>query len=258
MPDSSMYQEFNLHTAMQIPQVRDRFERGVKLHELKQLKTFFHSCSEKEYLRKTYGPMIQDLAFLENSGAMKLPCAAPGSHISSRRHWIALNGYYKVDQTTLLDEGIELRRIINTLSIHTPVLILDNEAWSVYKAILRYSRLNTMSVFKYLTYVVSVLSQTEMPYGSFVDDRFVKWLLWAKDPRDVEDEVEKVLEKVTFDDHAGLVPLILNGSYCFPIQNWISCEGYYYLMSVPSWTLSSKGPADYTDNQLREWDFFTC
>lgn len=248
------YQSFNLTNALQIPQVRDRFQRGVKLHEFAQMKAFFASCAESDYIRKTYGKMIQDLEFLESSGAMKLPAAMPGNHISSRKHWIAVSGHYKVDYTSLHEEGLEIRTIVNTLSILTPVLILDNDAWEIYNAVVRYTRAPHSVALRYLIYVLSTLQQTGMPYGSYVDDRYIKWLMWTKDPEEVFSYNNHVVRDVLKDDQVGLVPKLISDSYCIPVNHWSFSDGWYYNITVPSWTLSSR---DNIDNQLSNWDFFT-
>lgn len=255
MSQSHEYQQFNLTNALLIPQVRDRFQRGVKLHELAQMKEFFIACSNDSYIRKTYGKMVQDLEFLESSGAMKLPAAIPGNHISSRKHWVAISGYYKVDYTSLCEEGIDIRTVVNTLSILAPILILDNDAWSIYNAVVRYTRAPHSVALQYLIYVLSTLQQTGMPYGGYVDDRFVKWLMWSKDPEEVFSHNQQVSSEVLQDDKVGIMPKLLDGSYCMPMNNhWSFSDGWYYNVTVPSWTLSDR---DYIDNQLSSWDFFT-
>ena len=93
-----------------------------------------------------------------------------------------------------------------------------------------------------------------MPYGSYVDERYIKWLMWTKDPEEIFSYTNHVVREVLKDDQVGLVPKLISDSYCIPLNHWSFSDGWYYNITVPSWTLSNR---DNIDNQLSNWDFFT-
>lgn len=263
-----VYQEFNLTNALQMPQVRDRLEKGVKLHELAKLKTMFQACAEKDYIRKMYGTMLQDLEFLQTSGAMQLPETKFGHHISSRRHWVAVSGFFRADRRSLYEENLQARKIVNTLSLYVPVLILDDQAWMIYQTLFRLSHFQPHITFRYLLYVLNVLDSTELPFGNFVNDDFVKWALWTKDPdellpflknaktqQQVEQGLLETMPQVTKDDPEGLLNQLLIGNYCLPmLRHWVCYDGWYFQPAVPTWAFRE----DNVGNYLTSWNFFVC
>lgn len=250
-----VYQEFNLRSALEVPTVRDQLRRGVKLHEFRALKKVFEDAAQKEYIRKRYGTLFQDLEFLEAAGATKMPEARIGSHIASRRHWVAVQGSFRADAGSLFDEGVQVRKIVNTLSIYAPLLILDNEAWAVYDIILRASKGRTLDLpLKYLLYTLATLQETHLPFGTVVDERYVKWLLWTKEVEEIERSLESLCGSLLKDDQEGLIPRLLAQNYCLPLhQHWISFDGWYFQPAIPSWAFSS---GYHSQNYLTDWSFF--
>lgn len=246
-----------LHECFSVPVVRDRLERGVKLQELNELKTFLERNREKQFLQKEYGYLIQDLEFLELEGALKMPAIVPGRYMTVRNHWVALKGYFDPNEFDLANEGLRRRFIINTPSVLSPVLALDGEAWTIYNLIVSYRpRLTRYQVMAYLVYILEVLMMTESPLGYIVNESYIHHVMNTYTPdqclAESPSSFNRLSEAEKLDDPRNVVLRILQETYCLPSNNWIFSDGFYFLMTLPSWTLSA------SDNYVENWDFFTC
>jgi len=252
--------DFTISNALDTPQVRDRLEKGVKLHELANLKKFFEDSRAAQLVRKSYGYLIQDMEFLQTTGAMRFPERPSVAPISTVRHWVAIRGYYKVDPVLLASSGVEHRVIINTASLNLPVLIMDADAWRLYYLITKYSRgVNTREqIFTYLLYVLDVLKPTQLPFGVYVDEGFVKWMMFCKDYNDIAEQVCGLSSSEIVADSEGILQSLVDESFCMPSKTWIFSDGLYFQITVPSWTLSSRDGIDYTGNYITDWDFFVA
>lgn len=252
--------EFTISNALDTPQVRDRLEKGVKLHDLANLKKFFEESRSAQLVRKSYGYLIQDMEFLHTTGAMRFPERPSVASISTVRHWVAIQGYFKVDPVLLASSGVEHRVIINTASLNLPVLIMDADAWRLYYLISKYSRGNNTKeqIFTYLLYILDVLKQTQLPLGAYVDEGFVKWVMFCKDYNEIVEQAYDLPSSDLVDDPEGVLSNIADETFCMPSKTWIFSDGLYYQITVPSWTLSSKDGIDYTGNYITGWDFFVA
>ena len=250
-----------LSDCFQVPEVRDRLERGVKIQELANLKLFLENSRAEALVQKQYGYLIQDLEFLESEGAMKLPVVRTNTYVSVVPHWVALKGYFEVDEHSLSRVGMMRKFIINAPSIRSPLLCLDADAWGIYKLILSSSRMTKYQAISYLVYILEVLAMTESPFGDVVDDRYVQHVVWTTSHEEVQEQAieahARLVESQKFDDPLGIIPLILTEDYCLPTNSWIFSDGNYFLLSVPSWTLSSQEGMDFSDNYVESWDFFS-
>jgi hypothetical protein len=246
---------------MMFPAVRDRLERGVKLHELDQLKKFLELNKQEAYLKKQYGHLIQDLEFLEVEGALKFPQIQPDLYLSIKPHWVAIKGYYQVNSSLLQQEDLTHRFFVNTPSLKSPILVLNNEAWRIYRRILLTNRnLTRYQAFNYLVYILYVLSVSESVYGSVIDDDFVRRTVFtytAQEIQDVAVEYYECLLGSKIEDPNQKLPLLLKEDYCLPCNSWIFSDGWYFHVVVPTWTLSQRQGQDYSNNRLESWDFFT-
>lgn len=251
-----------LRDCFSVPVVRDRLEKGVKLQELVEIKKFLELNREQEYLKKEYGYLIQDLEFLESVGALRMPAATPGRYVTLKPHWIAIRGYFEVNQFTLAHEGVESRFIINTPSLFTPILTLDTDAWQLYSMITRAGHLSRYQALAYLVYILEVLHLTDLPLGQVVTPSYVRYAISTYDPDGVLEEAKRSYVRLMtanrIDDPKGTLLRILNETYCLPTNDWIFSDGWYYLATIPSWTMSSAGHEDYSGNYVQSWDFFTC
>ena len=226
------------------------------LQDLGEIKRFLERSRNEQLIKKEYGYLIQDLEFLEMEGALKLPVIPPGKFMTVRDHWVALKGYFDVNDFDLEKEGLARRFIINTPSVRTPVIALDTEAWKIYSTILQHSQLTRYQAMCYLVYILEVLMMTESPLGDIVDEDYIHHVVMAHDVSvflEAADESCLRLQLAErFDDPSAIIPRILREEYCLPSNNWIFSDGSYFLMSLPSWTLSS------SNNYVENWDFFTC
>lgn len=242
---------------LEIPAVRDRLQRGVKLHDLAALQKFLEENREQAFLKKEYGYLVQDLEFLQAVGALEMPDVEHSKFITLKPHWVAINGYFNVNPFTLSREGVESRFVINTPSVRTPILILDNQAWRIYRLALRFGRLTRYQALAYLVYLLEVSHLTD---EHAVSDAYIKHVVSQYDTDSMREEAmasyTRLVEAAKIEDPCGALSRILDEVFCLPTNSWIFSDGWYHLITMPSTLFADDGREDYTGNYVQSWDFF--
>jgi hypothetical protein len=257
--DEPIDQDF-LKSAFLYPEIRQRLQRGVHLDELRQIKRWLEDHRNDTYLQKEYGFIVSDLEFLSDTKSLGPPPARRGPFIQVQFHWVAVRGYYDVDNAFLTQEGIQSRWIINTMSVLSPILILDTEAHAIYRSLIRYASRNTptSTILQQLLYL---LYDSHVVGG--VDDSYIRYVLrtrsYESDPR-AQRSLEELTDAGKIVDDFKVVPRLVNSEYCVPSRTCISWDGWFHFLTLPTWSLSSlgsgKSSVDYTGNHIDGWDFF--
>ena len=250
-----------LQSCFDVPQVRNRLERGVKLNELLELREFLEKHRHEQFVQKEYGHLYEDLDFLKQAGALSVPYPDLRCFISVRPHWVAVKGYFNVSKSLLLTGEVQSRWVVNTLALCAPMMILHSDAWKIYKSVLSSARLTPRQALIYTIYILEILSLTEAPLGTLVNDALIRYVVREYDSESLLsrslDSLLRLAQTSRIEDPQGVLPALFRNEYCFPNHSWIIWDGWLYLPMLPSWTLSTWGDEDNSGNYIEQWDFFS-
>lgn len=247
------------------PEVKERLRRGIKLDELSQVRQFLETYQADSYFRKNYGFIIDGINLIRDFRMDQVPSAPPGVFVSTVDHWVGINGYFNVSLDQLAYESMESKWIINILALRTRMLILNTDAYRIFKmlTVIR-PRTNRLCLLRVLFIALHLLHESCAPFSVFMTPSFVKYL-WYRFGFVAEETLSDdslnafyiLRDAGLVSDEVGLIEKLLKESSCIPLGTTYVDDGWYHFMTVPAWTLgvSPYTGADYTSNRITDWGY---